>query len=102
MLALSWFPSEVGLKQGVRTGSHHFKAVGLLGHIPVYLNNPAKTVDAAGILIMGLGILAAIAGGLGLSWAHRKDNKRWVRNLTITAIFAVSAGVLILCRSQLS
>ena len=30
MLALSWFPSEVGLKQGVRTGSHHFKAVGLL------------------------------------------------------------------------
>ena len=30
MLALSWFPSKVGLNQGVRTGSHHFKAVGLL------------------------------------------------------------------------
>ena len=27
---MSWFPSEVGLKQGVRTGSHHLKAVGLL------------------------------------------------------------------------
>ena len=30
MLASSWFSSEVGLKQGVKTDSHHFKAVGLL------------------------------------------------------------------------
>ena len=28
---MSWFPSDLGLKQGVRTVSHHFKAVGLLG-----------------------------------------------------------------------
>ena len=33
MLASSWFSSEVGLKQGVKTDSHHFKAVGLLGDI---------------------------------------------------------------------
>ena len=30
LLASSWFSSEVGLKQGVKTDSHHFKAIGLL------------------------------------------------------------------------
>ena len=35
MLASSWFSSEAGLKQGLRTGSHHFKAVGLLARFGV-------------------------------------------------------------------
>ena len=69
-------------------------------HTCPYLKQPGQDRGRHGHIDYGTRNPRTIAG-LGLSWAHRKDNKRWVRNLTITAIFAVSAGVLILCRSQL-
>ena len=73
MPALSWFLSEAGLKQGVRTGSHHFKAVGVLGYANLYAVCTQVGADAAPPIDAG-----SVGAQLEQNLQERLSGYRWM------------------------